>query len=290
MLTLCVDVENVITGSLSSWFMDVLKLPAGFGPIGFGTWMLSPEDCKAAVMKAVEVGYRHIDTAQLYGNEEQVGEAVADCGVPRDDLVIATKVWADQLSHDDVIASTETSLKKLGLDRVNILYIHWPADRYKPTETLAAFSELVDAGKVDFIGLSNFSPALIDEAKKTCDKPLIVCQVEHHPLLQQVELRAYLEDHGMKFVAYSPLARRRVLNIPELQEIASKHGITATQVSLAWIMAHGAVPIPKATSREHIQENFDAQDVVLDPEDIEKIDTISSAKRIINPPGLAPNW
>jgi 2,5-diketo-D-gluconate reductase B len=266
--------------------MPELKIP----PIGFGTWMLTPEECKDAVMKAIEIGFRHIDTAQLYGNEAEVGEAIADCGVPRDDLVIATKVWSDQLRHDDVIKSTEISLKKLKLDRVDILYIHWPADTYNPSETLAAFSELVDAGKVDFIGVSNFTPALIDVARETCDKPILVCQVEHHPFLQQKELRSYLQEKNMQLVAYSPLARRRVLNSPELQDIAAKHDATPGQVSLAWIMAHGAVPIPKATSEEHIKENFDAQALVLDIADIEAIDAISTTKRIINPPGLAPQW
>lgn len=266
--------------------MVELKLPR----IGFGTWMLSPGDCKKSVMTAIDVGFRHIDTAQLYGNEEQIGEAITDCGVPRDDLIIATKVWADQLRYDDVIRSTEISLKKLKLDRVDILYIHWPADTYNSAETLGAFSKLVDDGKIDYIGVSNFTPELIDDAQAACDKPIVVCQIEHHPFLPQQEMRVYLKEMGMYLIAYSPLARRRALNSPELQEIANKHGVTPGQVSLAWIMDHGAVPIPKATTEDHIKENFDAQELVLDDEDIQAIDAISTTKRIINPPGLAPNW
>ncbi|MBN2152368.1 MAG: aldo/keto reductase [Candidatus Lokiarchaeota archaeon] len=262
--------------------------------IGFGTWMLSGADCTAAVLAAIDAGYRFIDTAQYYDNEAQVGEAIAATTVPREEFVIATKVWYDVLAHDDVLKSTATSLKKLGLKYVDILYVHWPTKpHYNPKETLKAFSELVDRGKVRHIGVSNFTPALVDEAIGVCEalgKGIIADQVEHHPLLQQRRLREHLQERGLALVAYSPLGRRRALEVPEIVQVAKKHGASSGQVSLAWIMDHGAIPIPKAKDPAHIKENFDALDLKLDRDDIALIDSIRVERRLINPPSIAPDW
>lgn len=254
--------------------MPELKLPK----IGFGTWQLSKKDCKGAVLKAIDAGYTFIDTAQIYFNEAQVGEAVAECGKPRDDLIIATKVWPLKLSYNNVIKSTEISLKKLQLKMVDILYVHMPIPLlYRPSQTLKAFSKLVDDGKIRFIGISNFNPKQVDQAidiLQALGKSVFANQIQHHPLKPQRKLREHLEEKNIYLVAYSPLARGKVFKVPVLQEIAKKHGVSAGQVSLAWIMEHGAVPIPKATSEAHIKDNFDAQDLVLDPDDIAKIDGI----------------
>ncbi|HME55801.1 MAG TPA: aldo/keto reductase [Candidatus Lokiarchaeia archaeon] len=251
---------------------EKLKLPR----MGFGTWQLSKADCKAAVLKAIDTGYTFIDTAQMYFNEAQVGEAIAACGKSRDDLIIATKVTPLKLSYNNVLKSTEVSLKKLGLKTIDLLYVHWPTPLfYKPKQTLKAFSELVDAGKVRFIGISNFNPEQVDKAievLKALDKPVIANQILHHPLKPQLKLREHLQEKGIYLVAYSPLARGKVFKVPVLQEIAKKHGTSAGQVSLAWIMAHSAIPIPKATGEAHIKDNFDSQDLVLDAEDIAAID------------------
>jgi diketogulonate reductase-like aldo/keto reductase len=252
--------------------------------------MLSGADCTRAVSTAIDTGFRHIDTAQIYMNEENVGKGIAASKVPRDELTIATKVWVDSLDYDNVIKSAIASLKKLRLRTVDLLYVHWPALTYKPNETLKAFSKLVDDGLVRYIGVANFTPKLLDEAIEACDKPIVANQVEHHPLLQQQEMRDYLKKRGMYLVAYAPLAHGEALALPELQQIAKRHGATTSQVALAWIMEHGAIPIPKATSAIHIKENFEAQNLKLGKSDIETINSIKIKKRIFNTAGLAPNW
>jgi 2,5-diketo-D-gluconate reductase B len=198
------------------------------------------------------------------------------------------------LGYNGVLKSTNASLRKLGLKSVDLLYVHWPSPpNYKPEETLKAFCELVDMELVRTIGVSNFTPDLIDEASAVCEgygKTIMAIQVEHHPLLQQRKLREYLTGKDMDLVAYSPLARRRALEIPELIQVAEKHGASASQVALAWEMEHGAIPIPKAAKPEHIEQNFQAQDLVLDADDITQIDSIGTQRRIINPDGIAPAW
>ncbi|MHA1323939.1 MAG: aldo/keto reductase [Candidatus Helarchaeota archaeon] len=267
--------------------MAELKLPR----IGFGTWQLKPKDCINAVLKAIEIGYRHIDTAQMYRNEEAVGKAIQEATIDRKELIIATKLAIWRLRPGSVISSTNKSLKKLGLDYVDLLYIHWPAPIfYRPKKTLKAMSKLVDEGKVKHIAVSNFTPKLIDKALEVCDKPIVAAQVEHHPWLRQEELRTYLKEKGMYLVAYSPLARGKVFKIPELTQIAKKHHASEAQVALSWIMQHEAVPIPKSTTEDHIRDNFEALNLILDPEDIQLIDSIQKQKRLINPPIIRPKW
>lgn len=264
--------------------------------IGFGTWMLSPEQAKFSVKKAIEIGYRFIDTAQAYKNEQGVGEALKEVfetsNLKRNDIVVATKVDVFNLKPKKILSSTAVSLKKLQLDYVDLLYVHWPAFLfgYRHNTSLKAFSSLVDEGKVKHICVSNFTPKLIDEAMAVCDKPIFANQVEHHPLLQQRELRKYLKEKGIYLVAYSPLARGKIHGIPELEEIAKKHNTGVAQVSLAWLMDHDAIPIPKATSEAHIRSNYESLQLKLDPEDIAKIDGIKVEKRILNPPVIKPKW
>jgi 2,5-diketo-D-gluconate reductase B len=261
------------------FIMPELQLPK----MGFGTWALRGKVCTDAVLKAIEVGYRFIDTAQHYKNEVEVGEAIATCGVPRDDLIIATKVWPNNLGYENVLKTTEISLKKLGLPTVDILYVHWPTPLfYRPKKTLAAFNKLVDDGKVRYIGISNFSPKQTDTAVKFLaqfNKPVIANQILHHPMKQQRVLRDYLQKKDIYLVAYSPLAQGGVFKQPVLQEIATRLGVSPGQVALAWIMDHAAIPIPKATGEAHIRADFEAQDLKLPPEDVAKIDGISRSLR-----------
>jgi 2,5-diketo-D-gluconate reductase B len=274
----------------------MLKMPEVQLPkIGLGTWMLSMKDCKNAVSKAIEIGYRLIDTAQSYGNEKGVGDGIAEAitkgVVSRDDLVIATKINILNYAPFKVIKTANLSLEKLGLKKVDILYVHWPAKifGYKAEKTLKAFSQLVDEGKVGNIGISNFNNLQLDTAINVCDglgKKILAHQIEHHPMLQQREMRKLLADHDIYLVAYSPILRGNAGTVPELAQIAKKHGVSEAQVSLAWEMEHGAIPIPKATSETHIKDNFSAQDLVLDKEDIDLIDAIKVAKRFVNPPSF----
>ena len=267
--------------------MHCITLPG----IGFGTWEnTNPLQCAASVSAALDIGYRFIDTAQAYRNENHVGKGIAEAGIPRDQITVCTKVWVSNLSPSKVLKSTEDSLRKLGLDFIDILYIHWPAGAYNPEKTLKAFSTLADTGKVTHIAVSNFTIPLLEEALKICDKPLIPNQVEMHPLLKQKEMVEFLQNHDMYLIAYSPLARGHVFTVPELTQIAQKHQVSEAQVSLAWLMTHkNVIPIPKAVTRQHIEDNFKALELTLDQEDIKRIESITVEKRFINPP-FAPEW
>lgn len=253
--------------------------------IGLGTWESTKEQCTHSVTTALTTGYCFIDTAQAYRNEEYVGKGIAAAGIPRERVIIATKVWNSNLSRSKVLKSTEKSLEKLGLDTIDILYIHWPAGLYHPEKTFGAFTELVDQGVVTHIAVSNFTIPLLEEALHICDKPLVANQVEMHPLLKQKEMVHFLKEHNMYLIAYSPLARGHVFKVAELTEIARKHGVSEAQVSLAWLMSHeNVIPIPKATSAQHLNDNFAASQLTLDKEDMEKIESITVEKRMVNPP------
>jgi 2,5-diketo-D-gluconate reductase B len=266
--------------------MSDIKLPR----LGLGTWELNRDITKDIVLKAIEMGYRFIDTAQGYGNETEVGEAIKASPVSREKLIIATKVYVFNLGYKKVLKSTEESLRKLGTDSIDLLYVHWPIMTYKPSKTLKAFSELVNQEKIKHVCVSNFTIKQIEEAKQVCDKSIFANQVEHHPHLHQVKLREYLKEKGIYLVAYSPLARGHMNEIPEIVEIAKKHETSTARVSLAWLMEHGAIPIPKSSSVEHLRDNFESLNLKLDEEDIQKIDSIKETKRYLNPPLVHPKW
>ena len=256
--------------------------------LGLGTWEnTDPEQCAASVRTALETGYRHVDTAQAYGNEAAVGEGIAAADVDREEVFLATKVWIDSLAHEDVIRTTEASLDRLGVDAVELMYVHWPAREYDPRETLAAFDELVDRGLVERVGVSNFEPAQLERAVDVLDAPVFANQVECHPLLPQRDLREVCAAHDVEVVAYSPLARGAVLDDPVLTDIAETHGVSAAQVSLAWLREKGVTAIPKATSRAHIADNWRSLDLELDAEEVERIDAIDRRDRRVDP-GFAP--
>ncbi|ELY63894.1 aldo/keto reductase [Natrinema versiforme] len=260
----------------------------GMPMLGLGTWQNEdPEQCAESVRTALEMGYRHIDTAQAYDNEAAVGEGIAAADVDRDDIFLATKIWTANLAHDDVLETARASLDRLGVDYLDLLYIHWPADEYEAEDTLSAFSELYDEGLIENVGVSNFEPEQLEEAVEVCDAPIFANQVELHPLLPQEEVRAACDDHDIEVVGYSPLARGQVFDQPELQEIAEKHDASEAQVSLAWAREQGVTAIPKATGEDHIGDNWASLTVDLDQEDLETIDAIDETSREVDP-GFAP--
>jgi len=260
----------------------------GMPMLGLGTWRNDdPQQCAESVRTALETGYRHIDTAQAYGNEEAVGDGIAAADVPREEVFLATKVWLDSLADDDVIETTEASLDRLGVDAVDLLYVHWPARTYDPGETLPAFDALRDRGLIDRVGVSNFTPELIDRAREVLDAPVFANQVECHPLFDQAELRAYCEARDIEVVAYSPLTRGAVFDEPTLSEIAADHDTSAAAVSLAWLRERGVTAIPKATGEAHIVENWSSLGIDLDPAELERIDAIDRTERRVDP-GFAP--
>ncbi|MFB6140612.1 MAG: aldo/keto reductase [Halosimplex sp.] len=263
----------------------------GMPTFGIGTWKNeNPDQCAESVRAALEMGYRHVDTAQIYGNESAVGDGIAAADVPREDVFLATKVWIDHLDPEGVVASTEESLEKLGVDSVDLLYVHWPARTYEASETLPAFEELLDRGLTDRIGVSNFEPSHLDEAREVLDEPVFANQVEMHPLLHQEELREYVAGTDIELVAYSPLARGAVFDVPELADIAEKHGVSEAQVSLAWLREKGVTAIPKATSEAHIRDNWESLTLDLDEDDVAAIDAIDRRERQVTTSWQPDSW
>jgi 2,5-diketo-D-gluconate reductase B len=255
----------------------------GMPVLGLGTWQNDePQTCAEAVERALETGYRHIDTAQAYGNEAAVGDGLARADVPREDVFVATKVWISDLAHDDVLASVEESLDRLGVDSLDLLYVHWPAGAYDPEGTLSAFDELYDDGRTARVGVSNFLPAQVDEAQDALDAPLFANQVELHPLLPQTALREHCASRGVGVVAYSPLARGAVTEVPEIRAVAERRDATPAQVSLAWLRAKGVTAIPKTTGA-HLRENWASLSVELTDEDVAEIDAIERRDRRVDP-------
>jgi len=232
---------------------------------------------------ALDVGYRFLDTAQVYGTEGYVGDALARSPVPREEVVVATKVHETNLAYDDVLSSTEESAEKLDVDAIDLLYVHWPRGAYDPDETLPALDELVDRGLVRSVGLSNFLPGQVETAIDRLDAGVAAVQVEAHPLLPQETVREHAREHGYEVVAYTPLVKGELDEVPELVRIAEKHGATAAQVGLAWLIGEGVVPIPKASGEAHLRENFAATELDLDDEDRELIESIEATRRVYDP-------
>lgn len=270
------------------------QLPApGFGtsftveestdPPQIGDWGGSTDVATAAVASALTVGYRHIDTAEMYETERAVDRALELTGVDREEVFIATKVAPENLAYEDVLAHARASRDRLGVETIDLLYVHWPIRAYDPEGTLAAFDELYAAGEIRHVGLSNFTPAMLSEAFELLDAPVFAHQVECHPLLQQERLRRLARQHDHHLVAYSPLATGAVTERPELVEIAGENDMTASQVALAWLLSkERVVPVPCSTTAAHIRENFEAREIELPPEAIARIDNIDSHERKID--------
>ncbi|MGM0590046.1 MAG: aldo/keto reductase [Halobacteriota archaeon] len=253
-------------------------------PLGFGVSKIPPEQVTDVVETALDVGYRHVDNAQYYGNAKAVGEALARSNVDRDDLFITTKVKPDNLGFEGVLRSVPESLDRLGLDRVDLLYVHGPYGEYDPDATIDAFDELYERGLYDRFGVSNFSIEQLEEAADRADAPIFANQVEMHPLYRQEEMLEYCQSNGIQLVAYSPLGRRRVFEVDLLAELASTYDTSVAQVTLAWLLnKDNVVPIPKASSRTHLEANFAAQDLELDDADVARIDGIDETVKVIDP-------
>ncbi len=256
--------------------------------LGLGTWKLIGDDAREGVRHALSVGYRHIDTAQIYKNEAEVGEGWKASGVPRSDFFLTTKVWIDQLRPDDVASSTRESLRKLKTDHVDLLLIHWPSRDVPVEDTLGAMMKLKEQGLTRSIGVSNFTPTQFAHAASLA--PLLTNQVEYHPLLSQDALLGTLRANDSLLTAYSPLAQGRVFDEPALVEIAQARGVSVGQVVLAWLIAQeGVVAIPRSTSAKHREDNFGALNLTLTDDDRARIDALDREMRLANP-DFAPDW
>jgi diketogulonate reductase-like aldo/keto reductase len=250
--------------------------------VGLGTWRLTGEECRRSVRTALELGYRHIDTAQEYGNERQVGGALRDSDVDRADVFLTTKLGRRNRGYDDVRRSVEESLAKLGTDHVDLLLIHWPNLRTPLRETLAAMNELVDAGKVRHVGVSNFDIDRLASARELSEHGIVTNQVQYNPYWSQSELLDYCRIHDVALTAYSPLAHGGVLEDPVLEEIAARYDKTAAQVALRWLVQQpNVVTVPKASSREHLADNLAVFDFELTDEEMERIHRPSKSRAMV---------
>jgi diketogulonate reductase-like aldo/keto reductase len=260
--------------------------------LGLGTWEHTGETCREGVAHALDLGYRHIDTAQIYGNEREVGRGIANSDVPRDDIFLVTKVWRTNAAPIDVRTSTVESLRKLQTDYVDLLLLHWPVDEIPLEDTLDAMMELQEEGMTRHIGVSNFTPSLVERAVDHVDgrSTIVTNQVEYHPYLDQSHLIAQAERHDFYLTAYSPLARGDVMGDPKLEQIGEKYDKTAAQVALRWHLQQDRVmAIPKADAAAHRAANIDVFDFALTDEEMKQIHAMTGADRRIDP-GFAPTW
>ena len=257
--------------------------------LGFGTWQSTGQTCEDAVRHALQLGYRHIDTAQAYENEEKVGKAIYHSGVDRDELFLTTKVWRTNMRKDDVIASTEESLRKLDTEYVDLLLLHWPVDEVPFEESIDGLLELREQQKIRHFGVSNFLPEQVEQVlEKT---PIFAHQCEYHPFLDQSELVEQARSNDFMFTAYSPLARGGVLQSDILQEIGDDYGKSPAQVSLRWLVQQDNVSaIPKANSPHHRKENFKIFDFELSDEEMGQISDLARPDGRVIDPSFAPDW
>lgn len=266
---------------------------ANIPALGFGTFRMPGPDVLRIVPEAIKLGFRHIDTAQIYGNEAEVGDAIKASGVARPDIFLTTKVWVDRFAHDDFIASVDESLKKLKTDYVDLLLLHWPGGSSVPmAERIGALNEVHKAGKVRNIGVSNFNMALMSDAADLSDAPIATNQVEYHPYLDQSRLIDAARRMGIAITAYYLMADGKVPNDPLLKDIGAGHGKTAAQVVLRWaIQQEGVIALSKTATESRLKENFDIFDFALTEDEMHSIDDLTQPDgRIVNPKDLAPIW
>jgi 2,5-diketo-D-gluconate reductase B len=244
--------------------------------IGLGTWDLRGKSCARMVEQALGLGYRHIDTAAMYRNEDEVGEGLRASGVPRGEVFITTKVWSSDLRARDFERSARDSLKKLRLDQVDLLLIHWPNSSVPLKETIGALCKMKGEGVARHVGVSNFDTALIAEAVKLSTEPLVNNQIELHPYLDQGKAIAASRKAGLSVTAYSPIARGRVKGDALLSRIGKAHGKTATQVSLRYLVQQDIIVIPKTSRAERLTENAAIFDFELAPDEMKAIAALAS--------------
>lgn len=258
--------------------------------IGLGTWELRGRACARIVEQALRLGYRHVDTAQIYENEREVGEGVRASGVKRSDVFVTTKVWTTHFAPNDLLRSTKESLARLRMTEVDLLLLHWPNPQVPLEETLGALVQAQQLGLVRHIGVSNFTVAMIEEAVAKAAAPLVCNQVEYHPYLEQTKVLEACRANGLALVAYSPVAKGRVKNAEALNRIGARYGKSAAQVCLRWLMQQGVVAIPRTSKVERLSENLDIFDFVLTDEEMNEIFAMGTRGGRITDFGFAPKW
>jgi 2,5-diketo-D-gluconate reductase A len=249
--------------------------------LGFGVFQIEPEDTKQATVAALEIGYRHIDTAEMYGNEKEVGEAVRESGIDRDDVFVTSKLNNGFHAYDDALGAFDKTLKDLGFDYLDMFLIHWPLPNVGDfVETWKAMEEIYKSGRVKAIGVSNFQRHHLQRLFDETETVPAVNQIEVHPYLVQDDLRAFGTQHGIPTEAWSPIARGKVLDDPTLVKIGEAHGKTPSQVTLRWHVQRGDIVFPKSVTRSRVEENFDIFDFELSDDEVQQITGLNRNERI----------
>ncbi|MGO9360813.1 MAG: aldo/keto reductase [Xanthobacteraceae bacterium] len=262
------------------------KIPA----IGLGTWELRGRSCVRLVDQAIRLGYRHIDTAQVYENEREIGEGVRASGVPRDEIFITTKVWTSHFAPRDLERSVRESLARLRLAQADLVLLHWPNPQVPLRNTLEALAGVREQGLTRHIGLSNFTVALIDQAVAACPAPLVCNQVEYHPFLSQTKVIEACRRHGLAVVAYSPIAKGKVRGEETLARIGQAYGKTAAQVCLRWLVQQNVSAIPRTSRVERLSENLNIFDFELSTSEMDEIFAMGSPQGRLTNFAFAPQW
>lgn len=260
------------------------RLPA----LGFGTFQLTGDLARSQVGEALKAGYRLIDTARLYGNEKEVGDAISNSGIKRSEIFVTSKIWIDHLGAADLRRETDNSLSDLKTEYLDLLLIHWPNPAIPLEESLAAMQQLIQEGKVRHLGVSNFPPSLFERA---CDlAPVFTNQVEYHPLLGQDRLLRSARERGVGITAYCPLGQGVAIREAKIVEIGKRRSKTAAQVTLRWLLQQeGVVAIPRSSNPERLRSNFEVFDFELSPAEMAEIDALPKDRRQCNP-SIAPDW
>lgn len=255
-----------------------MKIPS----VGFGTWQLQGSECEHSVSTALEVGYRHIDTAERYENHKEVGRAIKSSNIARDKLFITSKVWKDSLHTMEVMDECQRALEELQLEYLDLYLIHWPNQWVRLTETIDGLNRLQEKGLIKGYGASNFTIHHLQDALDAKAK-IVNNQVEFHPSLNQKELKKFCDEHKIRLTAYSPIAQGEDLGIPLVQELSRKYSQSPSQIILSWLLSKNIVVIPRSSKKERIIDNLGALKLKMEESDLEKMEELNTNNRLINP-------
>lgn len=258
--------------------------------VGLGTWELRGRACARAVEQALRLGYRHIDTAEMYDNEREVGEGLRASGIKREDVFITTKVWPSHFAPRELERAAKESVARLRVSHVDLLLLHWPSEQVPLSETMPALCKMKEMGLTRHIGISNFTVALVQEAVRLASEPVVTNQIECHTYLDQSKVIAACSSHGIAITAYSPLARGRVANDKMLRRIGQAHGKTAGQVALRWLIQRNIVVIPRSAKVERLSENLALFDFELTAAEMEEISALAHPRGRMVDWGGSPQW
>lgn len=259
--------------------------------LGLGTYQLQGQEAVEIVKYALEIGYRHMDTSEMYGNEEQIGQAMREVNIPRSDIFLTSKVWPEHLQKEQFQAAVERSLRKLQLEHLDLLLIHWPNSEVPLSETLEALMSAQEEGKAKHIGISNFTIPLMQQAVEICGPGVLVNnQIEYHPFLWQDHVIQEGKKLDLAITAYRPLGKGKVFEEDTINDIAAKYDKNAAQVTLRWIIQQEIAAIPRSSQKSHVQENLAIFDFQLTEEEMSTLSNLRGNERLVSPVGIAPDW